>query len=149
MKSNIIILFVIALAFCACNCPDDPKIIYKTKIVYRDTTCYKCLEDARKIMLADVDRYILEKVDLLDSLHEKAMNEVAIYRIASIYQIDTMRTNFLAWQENEVAKLNVMKDSHIVMFDNLILTPDSTFKGAEAVFDSLTHKPKIVFNDYE
>lgn len=102
-------------------CP-PPEVVYDTITV--DVTCYSCL-----------DSIWVRKVKILDSLHKAALDEVTTYREESIYQIDTMRSNFLSWMDS-------IKGLQI--HDNLIIHGD-TVNLVEARFDTTTGIPYLVF----
>jgi len=71
----------------------------------------------------------------LDSLKQDALDEATLYREQSIYQVDTMRSNFLAWMDS-------LKRTKI--YGNMIIYSDSVTE-AEAYFDSITGKPALRF----
>ena len=73
------------------------------------------------------------KRKILDSLIDEAMDEVTEYHDESIYQVDTMRTNFLEWMDS-------IKGLQI--YGNMMITPD-TICGGTALFDSVTGKPYL------
>jgi RNA polymerase sigma-70 factor (ECF subfamily) len=83
--------------------------------------------------------------DELDSLKRAAIEEVDEYRQSAFYQVDTMRDNFMSWQEKEVKKLNDLKDSLLgtTIYDNMIIYADSSSDNVQARFDTVTGKPYL------
>lgn len=74
-------------------------------------------------------------------LKQEALDEVTEYREASIFQVDTMRGNFLTFRAHWLDVLDSLKRSKI--YDNMIIRGD-TIANSEARFDSITGKPYLI-----
>lgn len=89
-------------------------------------------------ILVVIDSVYNERQDHLDSLKQAALDEVTEYREASIYQVDTMRENYIAWMEDTLAGINTYFDSlkGTVIHDNMFIYGDSV-QQSTVMFDSL------------
>lgn len=114
--------FLPILLLVGCIFPEIKEVIVHDTI-YVDNTCYPCIDSA----LLNAEKH-------LDSLHVEAMKEVDDYRSAAIYQVDTMRENFLNFMDSSLFK------------DNMIINGD-TIPGAEARFDTVTGLPYLILNE--
>jgi hypothetical protein len=79
--------------------------------------------------------------DSIAELKRLVILEVDQYRDSAIYQVDTMRANFLLFRDHWLSVLDSMKDSKI--YGNMIIKSD-TIRPFEARFDSVTGKPYLI-----
>jgi len=139
--------FIMFIIVAGCKNPDctPVRVPYDTCIVDTFIVNLNCCPDLDSIKQVIDSIYSIRHSRLdslynarrskLDSLKQAALDEATLYREQSIYQVDTMRSNFLAWMDS-------LKRTKI--YGNMIIYPDSGAE-AEAYFDSITGKPALRF----
>lgn len=114
-----------ACCLIACQCPPT-----ETMMVYVDSCNYE-----------KVDAYLTARIKLADS----AINQAKEYQEYIIDWRNKTVDSITAWKNSEYQKLQAWKDSienlHVEMYDNMIIHSQGK---AEAVFDSITGKPKLI-----
>lgn len=122
------------------DCPECPK-------VDSSAICQACADDFRQDALAYWDSIKQVRTLEIDTLLDAAIQEATAYRENAIYQVDTMRDNYLAWCADTIQGINDYFDSlkDLKVYDNMIYYGDS-LNPAKAEFDSITGKPKLIFN---
>lgn len=142
MKTTLLLITCLLLIQCKTDCPDCPEPKQIDSAAVCNSCYYEFLEDAN----SHWDSVKTVKMYILDSLHNAAMQEVTQYRESSIYQIDTMRENYLSWCADTLQGINRYFDSlkKTKIYDNLIIHGNSIIEPEGVYFDS-TGKPFIRF----
>lgn len=104
-----------------------------TRDAKKDTTAI--LLNHKAELRAYMNSEIKRNDSIINELKNAAFLEATIYRDRSIYQVDTMRANYLEWCADTLHGINAYFDSlkGTVIYDNLIIEPgadcDSVLKS--------------------
>lgn len=151
MKASILLITCLLLIQCNNNCPEcevcqDCPECPELPVIDSVQICNLCFENYMQRANDYWDSLKTTSYAKIDSLHAAAFEEVTEYREQSIYQVDTMRENYLIWCADTLQGINDFFDSlkNTVIYDNMIIYSDST-KASGAAFDSVTGKPYLIF----
>ena len=108
MNTKMLIFSLVICGLLYSCCPNNDTEPSTTDTIYKDITCYPCIDSA-----------LTANIATLDSLHELAMQEVTDYREQSIIQVDEMRVEFIQWKDST---LKLMANN------NMLVLPDTSRK---------------------